>query len=180
MIKSMKCLASLIDDQFPFQGITHKRIIARAFVFNDRHEIAFTHLLFDDRYGHRDYFETPGGGVNVGESLEDAVKREIQEELGLTIQVVQSLGYVKDFYHLIQRENESHYFVTKVMGEGRMAREPKEALMIDRIAWMTIDQAIEAFEKTKDTPIAIIVKRRELTALKELKKIISDGLVFTK
>jgi 8-oxo-dGTP diphosphatase len=176
----MTCLASYPDDQFPFQGITHKRLIARAFVFNERFQIAWTHLLFDDRFGHRDYYETPGGGVHPGESLEDAVVREINEELGLTVEVIQPIGYIQDYYHLIQRENESHYFITRVIGQGQMAREAKEALMIDRVVWMTLDQAIQTIETTIDTPISRLVKRRELTALYALKKLIQDGLVFTK
>ena len=36
----------------------------------------------------RDEWELPGGKLEVGESLEDTVRREVREELGLTVQDV--------------------------------------------------------------------------------------------
>jgi ADP-ribose pyrophosphatase YjhB (NUDIX family) len=38
-------------------------------------------------------YTLPGGGVEVGETLQDAVKREIMEETGLTIEPVALAGY---------------------------------------------------------------------------------------
>lgn len=46
---------------------------------------------------HRDrtrYFTLPGGGIEPGESLEDAVVREVAEELGLVVSVGQKLAVV--------------------------------------------------------------------------------------
>jgi 8-oxo-dGTP diphosphatase len=37
-------------------------------------------------------WHVPGGRVEAGESLEDAVKREIREEAGVDVDVVESLG----------------------------------------------------------------------------------------
>jgi 8-oxo-dGTP diphosphatase len=39
-------------------------------------------------------WHVPGGRVEAGESLEDAVKREIREEAGIEVDVVESLGIV--------------------------------------------------------------------------------------
>lgn len=38
-----------------------------------------------------------GGGVNEGESLTDAIKREIWEEAGIEVEIVKSLGFDEDF-----------------------------------------------------------------------------------
>jgi NADH pyrophosphatase NudC (nudix superfamily) len=44
-------------------------------------------LVRQDRAGRRDSWVLPGGFVNLGESLEEAVVREVQEETHLLIQV---------------------------------------------------------------------------------------------
>ncbi|MCJ7622215.1 MAG: NUDIX domain-containing protein [Anaerolineaceae bacterium] len=41
----------------------------------------------------------PGGGVNIGEKLEGALKRELMEETGLEIDILQFLGFKEDFFY---------------------------------------------------------------------------------
>jgi putative (di)nucleoside polyphosphate hydrolase len=58
-----------------------------AFIINRKGEFLLVNLVsFEDKY-----FAIPGGGVKEGESLEDAVYREVQEELGIE---KESLGYI--------------------------------------------------------------------------------------
>ena len=52
-------------------------------------------ILGDDDFGHRDYVETPGGGVNENEDLKEAVVREIKEETGCDATVIDEIGYVE-------------------------------------------------------------------------------------
>lgn len=40
-----------------------------------------------------EYWIFPGGGVEFGESLEEAVKREIKEELGIDIEIEKLMGF---------------------------------------------------------------------------------------
>ena len=40
-------------------------------------------LLIRQEKGDREYWLLPGGGVNVGESLDEALRRELTEEVGL-------------------------------------------------------------------------------------------------
>ena len=45
-----------------------------------------------------DTWELPGGRLNAGESLEDGLRREIQEELGVSI-LVHTVVYAETFVH---------------------------------------------------------------------------------
>lgn len=38
-----------------------------------------------------------GGGVNYGETLSYAIKREVKEEAGIEVEIVKSLGFDEDF-----------------------------------------------------------------------------------
>jgi nucleoside triphosphatase len=50
-----------------------------------------------------DKYTLPGGHIEVGETMEEAVKREVKEEVGLDVEVVEFLTmqeaiYAKEFY----------------------------------------------------------------------------------
>ncbi|UKI49431.1 MAG: complex I NDUFA12 subunit family protein [Clostridium sp.] len=44
-------------------GYTHTRLIARGFVLNKENKICLLHIIGEDEFGNRDYYESPGGGV---------------------------------------------------------------------------------------------------------------------
>ena len=92
----MNFICELNDDQYSYDYIDHIRNVARAIVINDKNEIALIHVFGDDIFGHRDYFETPGGGVKDNELIEDAVLREILEEIGYKCKIEASIGWIKD------------------------------------------------------------------------------------
>jgi 8-oxo-dGTP diphosphatase len=61
--------------------------------------IAVSALLFDEQQrillAHRrdiDWWNLPGGGMELGETVEEAVKREVLEETGLKVEVEQLVG----------------------------------------------------------------------------------------
>ena len=168
----MKLLYKLIDDQYELKGETHDRPAARAIILNDRNEVLMNHLLGDDIFGHRDYFETPGGGVDEGETPEQAVVREVQEETGYICEILNEIGIVDDYYNLINTHNISYYYLLRVIGTGQKHLDQYEKKVIDKVVWEPIDEAIRLIEETKDEPLAILVKRRELPIYKLAKEMI--------
>ena len=162
----MKLLYSLKDNQYPDNGYTHTRSIVRGIVYNDNFEIAMIYLLNDDRFGHRDYLETPGVGVERGENLQVALKRELKEELGAEVDNIEEIGRVVDYYNLIYRRNNNHYYLCHLVILGEKHFTEKEKQLINSIKWMKIDEAIEFEEKTKRTNISTLVINRELPILK--------------
>lgn len=68
-----------------------KRFNVRVYglIFNKKEEL----LVFEESYNGKTIFKFPGGGVELGEGIMDALKRELQEELG-----IESLIEVSHFY----------------------------------------------------------------------------------
>lgn len=159
---------TLKDTQFPFQGIREVRPNARALLMRPDGKFAFQHILATDRFGHRDYIETPGGGIDPGETPEQAVIREVEEECGLTSVIDMPIGMVKDAYHLIHRENHNYYFFLKVTGVGQKQWTPQEHRLIHALHWLTLQEAFTWYERLPNQGIAQLIKQRELPVIQWL------------
>jgi 8-oxo-dGTP pyrophosphatase MutT (NUDIX family) len=95
----------LCDGEWPLDYIDHDRRIARAIVFDDEGYFYFVRAERDDDFGKATLIETAGGGVEAGESLHEAILRELAEELGVSAQILGKIGEVSDYYNLIHRHN---------------------------------------------------------------------------
>lgn len=62
-------------------------------LINDREEV----LISDEKVDTVGFTKFPGGGLEYGEGLLDALKREFEEECGIAVEVVRHL-YTTDFY----------------------------------------------------------------------------------
>ncbi|WP_230869486.1 NUDIX domain-containing protein [Iocasia frigidifontis] len=56
------------------------------------------------------YYIYPGGGVEKGETIEEATIREVEEETGLVVTIEKLIAEV------IFRENVQYYYLTKIIG----------------------------------------------------------------
>ena len=168
----MKVINKLKDTEFPNIGISHTRNIVRGIILNGDNKIALLKIKRDDIFGKANYYETPGGGKKQFESLKDALIREIDEELGYKIKVIQEIGLVEDAYNLIMRHNMNHYFLGRIVEKTMVHLESFGDSFIDDIVWVSIDEAISLYEQMSDSGVAKLVKNRELPILHIVKKIL--------
>ena len=168
----MRLLLKLQDNEYPFTYIDHTRIVARAILINDKNEVALNKLHGEDAFGSRNYYETPGGGVNKDESVIEAVHREILEETGYKASIIEEIGIVDDYYNLIHRHNINHYFLMKVESYVGKHQEEYEKSMIEKLVWSPIDEAIKTMQNMDVSPVSRLVINRELPILMKAKEII--------
>ncbi len=162
----------LKDTQYKEDCFTHIRVISRALVLDEEGRVALHRIHRNDIFGDENYFETPGGGVDEGETLEQAVIRECKEELGEDIEVLQDLGVVKDAYNLIHRKNENHYFLCKKLTQGEKHFVSEGDSLIQETLWVSLDEGIHLLRKQSDKGVSALVKARELPILEEAKRIL--------
>lgn len=164
----MKVLAVYDDPYYTDHGIDTLRFTARVFLRNAQDELAFLHILGEDDFGKRDHFETPGGGVEEGETLIDAAKREVMEELGFTATDFRLIGMVIDEYHVIKRQTCTVYFEAHCIDQsGFTQRTEEERLLIRDVQWFNTQEALIRLS-TANSPVGSLIHRRELVALREL------------
>lgn len=128
------------------------RTAVRAIVFDESNNIGIIHI---PKTNHP-YYELPGGKVEEGETLEEACIRECKEEIGCTVEIVYELGITREYRKRLERVNESHCFVAKVVGEKGVPEltEKEKALGVEPV-WLPYDEALrvirENFETLKDS-----------------------------
>ncbi|MBM6873897.1 NUDIX domain-containing protein [Lactobacillus crispatus] len=171
----------LKDTEWPLEYIDHDRKIVRAIVFDDQENYYFVRAKRDDDFGKATLIETSGGGVEAGEDLETALKRELKEELGAEVEIMHKIGIVSDYYNLIHRHNINNYYLCRVKSFGTKHLTQQE---IDNFHLSTLklnyEEAVAEYEKCAATKIGKLIAARELPVLKYAKKLIDEDLKRSK
>ena len=90
-------------------------------------------------------WETPGGRVDLNERIEDALKREIREELGIEIKIKKFLGWGEGFNCPTEFGFNIHRFVLYfecLIVSGKLRLDPYE---ISEYKWVSLEE----FKKLK-------------------------------
>ena len=165
---------SLVDNEWPFEYTEHDREIVRAIVYDDEGYFYFVHAERDDDFGKCSIIETSGGGVEKGEELISAIRRELREELGTEVEVVCKIGVVEDYYNLIHRHNINNYFLCRVIsfGEKNMTDDEINTWHLTTMR-LTYDKAVAEYENSKDSRLGRLIANRELPILTRAKEIMT-------
>ncbi len=101
----------------------------------------------------RGYWSLPGGLLETGEMLEDAVKREVLEETGLRIEILSRF----DIFERIMRDGEGkaeyHYVLVDYIAEAT-GGEMHPASDVSRVEWIPYSE-LRGYKVTSGTLEAI-------------------------
>lgn len=118
-----------------------KRDSVRAIVLDTEGKMALLHAT---KYN---YYKLPGGGVDDGESLHDALKRECMEEIGCNIVVDAEVGVLTEYRKKRSLNQVSYCYVAHVVGEkGEPHLEPGEIAHGFKTVWLSVADARAAVE----------------------------------
>lgn len=116
------------------EGMTHRVSTYAILVENN-------HILMVKTHNNRWYF--PGGGLNVGESLQDGLKREAWEELGIEIEVGELLHADDMVYYHDPVDKSSHlvrlYFLCTTAAQDFHFQNAEERDEFLEIGWVPLD-----------------------------------------
>ncbi|WP_199911728.1 (deoxy)nucleoside triphosphate pyrophosphohydrolase [Dongshaea marina] len=120
----------------------HIEVVAAIITFEDQYLAVQRGSAGLDYIRHK--WEFPGGKVELGESLEDAIQRELQEELALSISSPQLLITVEHDYP--DFDITMHCFVVNV--------DSREIVLTEHVAkrWLTKDSLMDVDWAAADIP----------------------------
>ena len=165
----------LQDEEWSFEYTDQNRKIARGIVYDEEGYFYFVRAIRDDDFGKAILIETSGGGVEKGEDYLTAIKRELKEELGASVDVICKIGVVSDYYNLIHRHNINNYFLCKVLsfGEKHLMEDEINSFHLSTLK-LTYEEAIKEYENRSNTKVGRLVANRELPILKRAKEIMDS------
>lgn len=163
----------LQDKEWKFDYIDHDRNIARAIVYDEKGQFYFVRAERNDDFGKATLIETAGGGVEEGEDLLSAIKRELKEELGVKVEVICKIGVVSDYYNLIHRHNINNYFLCRIesFGDKNLTEEEINSFHLSTLK-LSYEEAVKEYEYRANTRLGKLVANRELPVLYCAKEII--------
>lgn len=175
MKNSKEMRFELQDEEWPFQYTDHDREIVRAIVVDDAGFFYFVRASRNDEFGAATLIETSGGGVEPGEALDMAIRRELREELGAEVNILCKIGVVSDYYNLIHRHNVNNYYLCRVcsFGERHLTEDEIEKYHLS-ILKLGYEEAIAEYEKCASTPLGRLIANRELPILKQAKALLDN------
>lgn len=62
----------------------------------------------------KDHYALPGGRIQIGENSKEALRREIQEELGKEIEIKQYIATIENFFEMDNKKYHEIYFLYNV------------------------------------------------------------------
>lgn len=143
------------------------RLTARAILKNSEGKYAVMYA--------RDFclYSLPGGGIEEGETVEDALKREILEETGCTCDRIEALGYVEENRaHQDYTTISCYYVVTTDCTQQALMLTEDEKKHGTTVCWLSFPEVYHCIADIEHPTIQRkFIQARDLAALKAYREV---------
>jgi 8-oxo-dGTP pyrophosphatase MutT (NUDIX family) len=144
------------------------RKAARAVLINENKQVALLHVMKDG------YYKLPGGGIEGDETTIQALVREVYEEVGSGIEIMDEIGMVLEYRDQFEQLQISYSFLCETKG---VLVEPsftqKELDHGFQLEWKTIEDAMKAIESySGEKYVAKFITLRDFLIVQEAIRII--------
>lgn len=135
-------------------GVDYIGVGCGALIINDKNETLLVKRGVNSK-NEAGVWSKPGGAVEFGEKVEDAVRREIKEELNVDIELTKFLGFTN---HIINSESQhwvTFNYLAKIIKGNPKIMEPEK---IAEIKWFNLRSLPEKLSQTTSEPIEDYLK----------------------
>lgn len=167
-IKDYIYLPRLKDDEYMIRNTV------RCILLNENNEVGLLLIDRDDDFGKMKHFETPGGGVNDGESLIEALEREMSEEVGCKIKNISYLCNISNEYNLLKRIDSATFFLAYVDEFGETNLDDYEVDLIKGLVWIPLENFEEFYEKYPPYKVSHIIYKRDQKVLNLVRDLLKE------
>jgi 8-oxo-dGTP diphosphatase len=174
----MKLIKTIRDADFSLNTIVptafDERSAARAIVFDKNRNVALLHAT------KKNYHKLPGGGIEEGEDMQTALRRELSEEIGCSIENIRELGTIEEYRNEWRYGNGrglhqmSYCFIADLTGDkGAPHLEADEIADGFETVWLSIGDAIQTLkdEANVEDNEGKFIRLRDLTFIQEAAQI---------
>ena len=144
----------------------NSRNAVRAVLLDENDYMALMYLPKFQFNNYADLYMIPGGGVEANENIEKALEREMLEETGCHINIIEELGYIEcpeDKFAAI-----TYYYLAKVAGEkGQTQMMEHEKKDQTELQWHSLEKALDIIDNETANGLVQYIKFRDKTALSE-------------
>lgn len=128
--------------------ITWTRRAARAVLKNEKGQIALMHFRTNG------FYKLPGGGIDDGETVEQALRREVMEEAGYEITDIRELGIIEEERYFAGMHQTSYCFMAraaKFVGTSLTEKEAAGGMELVRVD--TLEDAMRTITSAESTAV---------------------------
>ena len=143
----MKLLKKITDKDYggPDEiSYAKPRIKVRAVLLDENGNMVLMCLPKFQFNNYNDYYMLPGGTVEDNENLEEALKREMLEETGCHINIIEELGYIEQNSAKDDNVLITYYYLTKVTGEKEPTQMTEGEIEYQtEVQWHSVEKALD-------------------------------------